>query len=122
MDRFTAASAEPGALQPERRDVLASVRDLGSAQLLSRVQNLASLGRGTMAALVAHLGELEVRDLHLAAGFGSLFSYCREALALSEADAYHHVQAARVARRFPVILELLEKGDVNLTTVRLLGP
>jgi hypothetical protein len=41
---------------------------------------------------------------------------------LSEHEAYNRIEAARVARRFPVILELLGEGAVNLTSVRLLAP
>jgi hypothetical protein len=103
-------------------DPLAEVRALPSGELVARVKDLAACERGATAALVAHLGELEARDLHFHAGFGSLFSYCREALALSEGDAYNHVKATRAARSFPAILELLEGGHVNLTTVRLLAP
>jgi hypothetical protein len=60
--------------------------------------------------------------VHLRAGYGSLFAYCRDALALAEHEAYNHVEAARAARRFPVILEILSAGAINLTTVRLLAP
>jgi hypothetical protein len=66
--------------------------------------------------------ELESRALHLRLGHGSLFSYCREVLALSEHEAYGRIEAARAARRFPVILNLLSEGAVNLTSVRLLAP
>jgi len=75
-----------------------------------------------MVLLVAHLAELDTRDVHFRAGHGSLFAYCRDALGLSEQDAYNRIAVARAARRFPVILELLEGGAVNLTSVRLLGP
>src|SRR5687768_15251450 len=52
----------------------------------------------------------------------SLFTYCTEALRLSEHEAYNRIEAARAARRFPILLALLEEGRLNLTTVRLLGP
>ncbi len=42
-------------------------------------------------------------------------------LRLSEHEAYNHIEAARAARRFPVLLPMLAEGSVNLTTVRLLG-
>jgi hypothetical protein len=71
---------------------------------------------------VAHLAELEARDLHLRAGYGSLFVYCRDALGMAEHDAYNRVEAARAARRFAVIVGRLSEGSVNLTTVRLLAP
>ena len=75
-----------------------------------------------MAELVAHLAELGTRDVYLRAGHGSLFAYCREVLAFSDAEAYNRIEVARTARRFPAILEMLEEGSVNLTTVRLLAP
>ena len=56
------------------------------------------------------------------AGYPSLFVYCRDVLALSEHEAYHRMEVARTARRFPLVLDLLASGAVNLTTVRLLGP
>src|SRR6185503_4732242 len=74
------------------------------------------------AQLIAHLAELGRRDLHLAAGYGSLFAYCMGALALSEHEAYLRIEAAKLSRRFPVILELVAAGVINLTTMKLLGP
>ena len=83
---------------------------------------LAARERGGLAEFVAHLAELGTREVHLSAGHGSLFGYCREVLALSEAEAYIRIEVARTARRFPVVLEMLEAGSVNLTTIRLVGP
>jgi hypothetical protein len=101
-------------------DILASLRHLSDGELVARVKSLAAREHDATAFLVAHLAELDTRDVHLRAGYGSLFAYCRDALALSEHEAYHHIEAARAARRFPVILEMLAAGSVNLTTVRLL--
>jgi hypothetical protein len=78
--------------------------------------------RAATAALVASVGAVEAHDVHLAHGHASLFAYCREALALSEHDAYCVVAAARAARRFPAILPLLADGGLTLTTVKLLAP
>ena len=98
-----------------------AARRLADDALLAAVNSLAARGRGAGAELVAHLAELETRGLHLAAGHGSLFAYCCDVLLLSEHEAYHRIEAARAARRFPVIVELLAQGAINLTTVRLLG-
>ena len=69
---------------------------------------------------MAHLAALDSRPaLYAAQGYGSLFSYCTQALRLSEDAACHRIEAARAARRFPVILELLSSGEVTLTAVRL---
>jgi hypothetical protein len=104
-----------------RNDLLASLRQLCDAELVARVKDLAARERGAMALLVAHLAELDTRDVHLRAGHGSLFAYCRDVLSLSEQEAYNRIAAARAARRFPLILEMLEGGALNLTAVRLLA-
>lgn len=72
--------------------------------------------------MIAHLAEIDSRELYLAEGFSSLFTYCLESLKFSEDGAYNRIVAARAARRFPAILERLASGSVNLTTVRLLAP
>src|SRR5687767_14489502 len=101
---------------------LVDARSLPNDELLARVQRLASRERGATAELVAHLAELETRDLHLAAGYTSMFSYCCDVLRLSEDEACNRIGVARAARRFPLILDLLTQGAVRLTTVRLLAP
>ncbi len=105
-----------------RTDLLASLRRLSDAELVARVKDLAARERDATVLLVAHLAELDTRDVHLRAGHGSLFAYCRDVLALSEQEAYNRIAVARAARRFPVVLEMLEGGALNLTTVKLLAP
>ena len=103
-------------------DLLAALRRLADAELAGCVEAAAAGERCATASLVAHLAELGTRDLALREGFGSLFVYCRDALGLAEGDAYNRIETARAARRFPVILDLLAEGAVNLTSVRLLAP
>ena len=95
---------------------------LSDAELVTEVQRLARVEREATAQLVAHLAELDARRLYLGAGFPSLFTYCTEVLRLAEHATYNRIEAARAARRFPVVLELLGKGSLNLTSVRLLAP
>ncbi len=111
-----------GMRRDARQDRLASLRRLSDADLVARVKRLAARERRATALLVAYLAELDTRDVHLRAGYSSLFVYCRDALALSEHEAYNRIEVARAARRFPVILEMLGAGSVNLTAVRLLAP
>jgi len=47
---------------------------------------------------------------------------CTQALHLSEHAAYGRIEAARAARRFGVILELLADGALTLTSICLLTP
>ena len=88
---------------------------------MAEVKSLAGREREATAHLIAHLAEFDARRLYLGAGFSSLFTYCMEVLRLSEAEAYNRIEAARAARRFPVILDRLAEGSLNITTVRVLA-
>ncbi|MBI2247441.1 MAG: HNH endonuclease [Armatimonadetes bacterium] len=101
--------------------MLSFVAQLSNDELLARVKHLAGREREATTSLIAHLAELDQRRLYLAEGYSSLFSYCTQVLHLSEAAAYRRIEAARMVRRFPVILAMLKQGSVNLTTVDLLA-
>jgi hypothetical protein len=105
-----------------KKDILSIASRLSDTELLSRLAFLAARAREDTVELVAHLAELEARRIYLAEGYGSVFTYCREALRLSEHAAYNRLVAARVARQFPLILEGLADGSLNLTTIRLIAP
>jgi hypothetical protein len=91
-------------------------------ELLRRVRLLATREREATVELVAHLAEMDTRKLHLAQGYGSLFSYCTEVLRLAEHAAYNRIEAARASRKFPVVMDRLADGSLNLSSVRLLAP
>src|SRR5437867_3393573 len=102
-------------------NILSTVARLSDRHLLGEAKRLAARARDVTAELIAHLAEIEERGLHHAEGFPSMFAYCRAALRLSEHAAYGRIEAARAARKFPVILEMLADGSLNLTAVGLLG-
>ena len=95
---------------------------LTDEQLLGAVKRLAARERSSTAELVEHFVELEARRLYLGAGFTSLYEYCRAVLRLSEDRACTYIAAARAAREFPGIVEMLADGRLNLSTLRLLIP
>jgi hypothetical protein len=101
--------------------LLAPPAQLSDADLLAEVPRLAARERDATVALIAHLAELDARRLYRAEGCASLFTYCTQVLHLSEHAAYGRIEAARAARRYPVVLERLAEGSVTLTTVGLLA-
>ena len=106
-----------------KMNMLASAAALSDDDLLARIDGLASTERHTSAELVAHLAVLRARPaLYAAKGYGSLFSYCTQALHLSEDAACNRIDAAKACERFPLILDLLASGSMTLTSVRVLGP
>ena len=74
------------------------------------------------ARLVAALAEVDARRLWADAGCSSLYDYCTRVLRFSEQEAYLRMEAARVAQDFPVVLSMLDDGELTLTNVGLLKP
>ena len=103
-------------------DLLASLTHVPDATLIEQVKTLIRRERDVTAELIAHLAELDTRDLHLREGYPSLFVYCRDALGLSDWEAYNRIDVARAVRRFPTILGMLAEGSVTLSAARLLAP
>src|SRR5262245_21347562 len=68
------------------------------------------------------LGEVDRRTLYADLGYPSLYQFCVSVLHLSEHEAYARMKGARAAAQFPVIFEMMERGEVHLTAVRLLAP
>jgi hypothetical protein len=54
-------------------------------------------------------------------GCSSLFTYCTQVLHFSEHAAYGRIEAARAARKWPIVLELLADGSLHLTAISLLS-
>jgi len=97
------------------------LRHLADTELESGLRELVARGRETDARVVAHLAEVETRRLHLKSGSESLFAYCQKRLNLSENQAFYRIVAARAARQYPSIFELLASGDIHLTSLSLLS-
>lgn len=101
------------------RQALAGLSD---GELLERLSRIVKQERGVEVAVLLHLAEVERRGLHLARGCSSLFAYCVQRLGFSEDVAYKRVGAARYGRRFPLALDLLGQGALNLSALMLVGP
>lgn len=99
----------------------ASFTTLSDQDLIVEARRLAANERTATATLIACLAELDTRRLHLGMGYSSLHDYCAKALHLTDYAGYARIEAARVARRFPLVLDRLRDGAINLTTITLLG-
>ena len=92
---------------------LADLSALTDEQLIASLTDLLGRSRQLTAAVVAHLAEVEARQLHLKAACSSLFDYCVRVLHLDEAAAYNRIQVARLVRRFPLVREMLADGRLH---------
>ncbi len=99
-----------------------SLSHLSDPALLHRLATIVSQDRSTIAALLAHLGEVDERKLYVSAAYPSMFLYCVHELRMSEDVAYKRISVARTAREYPAIFPMLAEGRLNQTAVLLLAP
>jgi 5-methylcytosine-specific restriction endonuclease McrA len=103
-------------------DIFAAAEALSDQDLLAHIDRLAVRARNATTELVAHLAVLLGRpSVYAAKGYGSIFSYCTQALKLSEDAACNRIETAKACRRFPVLFDHLESGAMTLSSIRLLG-
>src|ERR1051325_2996615 len=76
----------------------------------------------SLAWMLSHLIEIEQRRAYAVAGCPSLRAYCTGRLKHTEDEAPARIRAARAAREFPLILELVGSGRLHLTAINLLAP
>jgi len=99
-----------------------SVSALADAELLTSTRRLVCQSNRLLSALLAHLAEVETRGLHRTRACASLYTYCIYELRMSEDAASRRVSAARLIKRFPLLFEAVQRGELHLTGVLVLGP
>src|SRR4029453_19196875 len=61
------------------------------------------------------LEEVDRRQLYSELGHPSCHAYCVEGLHFSESEAYLRITVARLCRRFPVVFEMVARGELHLS-------
>ena len=70
---------------------------------------------------LADIAEFDEREQYLEAAHPSMTSYCVHVLRLSDDSARKRIHAARVARQYPVIFEMIADGKLHLSAVVMLA-
>ena len=91
-------------------------------QLLTSFAHVVRQEREAISSVVMHLAEIARRKLYAQDGYSSLFLYVTQKFHFSESAACRRIQAARLSLKFPEIIDLLEKGKLNLVTIGLISP
>jgi len=99
-----------------------SLAQLTDASLHSELKRLVGSSNTLTAQLLAHLGEVEARGIHRERACSSLYTYCIYELLMSEDEAQRRCRAARLARQFPLLLDMLAEASLHLTGLLLIGP
>jgi len=95
---------------------------LSDEQLLANTRRIAGSANQLLAALLAHLAEVEARGIHRTRRCASLYMYCIYELRFSEDAAARRSAAARLTKQFPLLLHAIADGELHLTGVLMIGP
>src|SRR6185369_6483236 len=95
-----------------------SIAKLSEKELLDHFECLVARDRRTTAALLVAIAERKLWARHACS---SMFSFCMERFHMSEQVTAKRLWAARTARRFPVVLDLVARGELHLSAIHLLA-
>ena len=95
---------------------------LGDGELLRSNEAIWKQRQRCTAEGLAHLAEIDARQLYLPAAYDTMRSFCIHELRFTADEAEKHVTAARVAQRYPVIFTMIAAGRLHLTSVLILAP
>jgi len=93
------------------------LHELTDAELLARVDSVAVSSRTMLANLLRFLLEVERRDLHLKEACSSLAEFCRRKLQLTPSEGRRRARVVRVAKSFPIVIDLIASGDLSLSSI-----
>jgi len=98
---------------------LSSVADHLMPKGLAEAVANESLGTADVLAWIA---EFDARKLYLPAAYPTMYDYCLRELRMSEDRASKRIRAARTAREFPAIFEMVADRRLSLSAVVTLAP
>ena len=77
---------------------------------------------GRTAILLAYIAEFDYEQYYVAEGYSSMFAYCVDAMEMSDDVAYRRLHAARAARLYPEIFDMVADGRLHLSGISLVAP
>jgi 5-methylcytosine-specific restriction endonuclease McrA len=94
-----------------------SLANLSERQLLTHFGDLVRKDQRHTAQLLAAIAEIDERKLWAKHACPSMFAFCVERFHMSESMTGERIWAARTARRFPVILRMVARGELHLSAI-----
>jgi len=90
-------------------------------RLTSDLGKAAANERCALVELLLDLPEFEKRSLSEKSAYSSLFDYCTRKLGYSSSEAGRRIAVARKAEKLPLLLEMIERGELHLSGAGLLA-
>ena len=103
-------------------DRLQQIQALDDDALLHSLKRFVGSSNHLTALVLAHLAEVDARGAYRRWACDTLVTYCVYELRLSEDEAQRRCRAARVARQFPILFDMLADASIHLTGILMLAP
>lgn len=103
-------------------DAIDACKQMTDDELLESLDRLAAADRTLNRDLLAHLAVIDSRGSTKKRGYSTLYVYCTTRLKFSETEAYRRIAAARLAMSHRQILTMVERAEVNLSTLMAVNP
>ena len=97
------------------------VKIFTDSKLLKLIPVKVKTEREATAAVLELLAEIDARKLYLREGYNSMYAYLTVGLSYSEGAAQRRIECARALRKSPEAKELLNKGNISLTTLSMVS-
>jgi hypothetical protein len=94
---------------------------MSESELLDHFETLVARDRRTTTQLLVAIAEIDERKLWARHACPSMFAFCVERFHMSEQVTAKRIWAARTARRFPIVLDMVERGELHLSAIHLLA-
>jgi len=103
----------------ERKFEIQNLQNLSDDELDRSLKSLVKKENEVLSEILLHIREVDLRRLYLKKSFGSLFDYLTKQMGYSSGPAQRRIDAARLSKEVPSLIEDLKAGNLNLSQVSL---
>lgn len=100
---------------------MSTLTHVSNSQLLAHFSDLIRIDRKTTSELLRCIAEIDARKLWAEHACSSMHAFCVERFFMSDASAFRRIHAARAAHAFPILFEMVQRGDIHLSAITVLS-
>lgn len=94
---------------------------LSERELLDHFERLVARDRRTTVDLLVAIAEIDERKIWAKHACSSMFTFCMKRFHMSEQVTGKRLRAARIARRYPIVLDMIARGELHLSAIQRLS-
>jgi len=95
------------------------ITQFNDQQLLESAMNLIGQEQKLLSKILMHLQEIERRKLYCDLGYSSLYDYCLKELRYSPQQAWRRINAMRLMKKLPELINSIDDGTLTLSSINL---